>query len=350
MDRYIGIDAHKESCTVAVMGPTGRRIREHRVETDPKVLQDLLRGIRGTKRVCLEEGGLSEWLYEVLEPHVHELVVVQPPKSLGSKNDSIDAWARADELRVGSVRPVFKAPGMYRSLREGVRAHLAVQSDQARTKNRLRAIYRSRGIRGAGEQVYDPIARRPWLALLPDAAQRRARVLSDELDRLVDLVEETEHWLRDEAHRLPVVRRIMTAPGIAEIRAAQIAATVVSPYRFRTSRQFGSYCGLGIVMRSSSDWKQQRDGSWARQQVAQTRGLNRNHHPLLKNVFKGAAHSVLQMSSHPLLDAYQRSLANGTKPNLAQLTVARRIAAAVLAMWKHQEDYDPVRQCAPTSE
>jgi hypothetical protein len=39
----------------------------------------------------------------------------------------------------------------------------------------------------------------------------------------------------------------------------------------------------------------------------------------------------------------QRLLDAGTKPNLARLTIARRIAAAVLAMWKH-EVYDATKQ------
>ncbi|MFC1611322.1 hypothetical protein ACFL6C_10200 [Myxococcota bacterium] len=33
-----------------------------------------------------------------------------------------------------------------------------------------------------------------------------------------------------------------------------------------------------------------------------------------------------------------------TKPHLARLTIARRIAATVLAMWKNQEAYDPKKQ------
>jgi hypothetical protein len=36
-------------------------------------------------------------------------------------------------------------------------------------------------------------------------------------------------------------------------------------------------------------------------------------------------------------------LADGTKPNLAKLTLARKIAATVLAMWKHEEVYEPAR-------
>jgi hypothetical protein len=64
----------------------------------------------------------------------------------------------------------------------------------------------------------------------------------------------------------------------------------------------------------------------------------------LKEVFKGAAHLVAtQMTDHPLHQDYQRLIDGGMRPNLAQLTIARRLAAAVLAMWKHEEAYDPER-------
>ncbi|WP_437972587.1 hypothetical protein WMF04_04965 [Sorangium sp. So ce260] len=33
----------------------------------------------------------------------------------------------------------------------------------------------------------------------------------------------------------------------------------------------------------------------------------------------------------------------GTKPNLAKLTLARKIAAIALSMWKSKEKYDPTK-------
>ena len=51
---------------------------------------------------------------------------------------------------------------------------------------------------------------------------------------------------------------------LGEIRVAQMIAVVMTPDRFRTRQQFWSYCGLGIVTRSSSDWVQTSDGRWAR--------------------------------------------------------------------------------------
>jgi predicted metal-dependent HD superfamily phosphohydrolase len=39
-------------------------------------------------------------------------------------------------------------------------------------------------------------------------------------------------------------------------------------------------------------------------------------------------------------------LQSGIKPPLARLTLSRKIAAIVLAMWKHQEVYDSSRHSA----
>ena len=77
----------------------------------------------------------------------------------------------------------------------------------------------------------------------------------------------------------------------------------------------------------------------------QTRGLTRKRHPLLKSVFKGAATTVIaQLPERPAARGLPSACCEtGIKPNLAKLTLARRIAAIVLSMWKHQEVYDPKR-------
>ncbi len=76
-----------------------------------------------------------------------------------------------------------------------------------------------------------------------------------------------------------------------------------------------------------------------------SRGLNRNRNPLLKEVFKGAAMTVIQtMPENPLAQNYRRNVEEERMdPAMARLTLARQIAAVVLAMWKNQEVYDPTR-------
>src|SRR5215472_16985945 len=318
MQRFIGLDAHGQSCTLCVMGPSGRKLGEHVVETNAKALVDRIRSVAGDKYICMEEGTHSEWLYEVLEPHAKQLVVTQPLKREGNKSDSIDGWGLADLLRRDAVgRTVFKSPETLTALRQAARGYLIAQRDMVRAKCRLNALYRSRGVEPK-QEIYEEAERGPWLKQLPASHRLLAELLSAQLDGLIQVHQAAEAWLRKEAKRIPETRRLATVPGIAEIRAALLVAIVVTPKRFRTTRQFWSYSGLAIVTRSSSDWVRD-NGRWVRRPVAKTRGLNRNRQPLLKTIFKGAATTIIhQMPKHPLHEDYQRMISEaGIKPNLA---------------------------------
>jgi transposase len=347
MDRYVGLDAHPTSCTLAVMGPSGKRLKSMVVGTNGAALVEAVRSIPGRVHLCLEEGTQSAWLHELLSPHVEELVVAVAPQSKGAKDDLRDAWARAEELRTGSVRMrVYKAPLHLAALRNAVRGYGFAVRDVVRAMNRLRSVFLSRGV-AVNDGVYNAKGRVRWLGKLTPPHRRLAEWLGGQLDQLVPLREQAEEWLLEEAKTHPIIRKLATAPGMGPIRTAQVVAITANPHRFRTRRQYWSYCGFGIVARSSSDWVQGKDGRWERSQVLQTRGLTRKRHPLLKSVFKGAATTVIaQLPEHPLHKDYERMLAAGIKPNLAKLTVARKIAATVLSMWKHQEVYDPQRHRA----
>lgn len=345
MDRYIGIDAHSESCTVAVMGPSGKRIRQHVLDTQAKVLIDFLKGVAGTLYACIEEGQLAEWLVEALSPHVKEIHVVQPSEHRGRKSDADDAWSLAEMIRVrGKGTYVFKPTSQYRSLREAVRAYGVSVKELTRAKNRFRSLLRSRGVAGINATIYAPDQREHWLRKLPAAYRPRAKWLAEQVDSMTAAHEQAEEWLKAEAKTCPEVERLMTVPGLGVVRAAQVVALVVTPHRFRKTRQFWSYVGLGIVTRASSEWTRSRnDGSWQRERTnVQTRGLNLNRQPLLKAVFKGAATKVLA-GQNPLREHFDRLVAAGTAPHLARLTIARRIAAATLAIWKKKEVYDPTK-------
>jgi transposase len=341
MERYIGLDAHAASCTLAVVGPSGRRLRELVVETCGEAIVGTIRSIRGQRHLCIEEGELSGWLFELLRPHVHRIVVAQAQRQPGPKSDAIDAYGWAEKLRTNAIKTaVYKAPQRYATLRELGRTYRMITQDMVRAKNRLKSLYRSRGIDIGGDAIYQAGGQR--LEELPSSARIAAQALHAEVDGLTALKAQVEQHLRAEAARHPIVSTLQTAPGMGPLRVAQLVPIVSTPHRFRTARAFWSYCGLGIVMRSSSDWVQLADGSWIRAQVQQTRGLNRRRSPVLKAIFKGAATTVIAQrpGSTPLRDKYQRLTDAGTKPNLAKLTIARQVAAVVLRMWKEETVYD----------
>lgn len=352
MERYIGLDVHAASTTLAVLGPSGKRLRSQVVETNGRALRQALQAIAGEKHVCLEEGEQSGWLYEILSPHAHRVVVARQTQSRGQKSDVRDAFALADQLRTGTVEtPVFKERGRFGTLRELTRAYGLVAQDVVRTKNRLKSAYRSRGVSVTGSKVYEPSARDDWLRKLPAASRARAQTLHAQLEVLTPVRDAAEKAVLAEARQHPVTKLIETCPGLGPIRVAQLVSIVVTPHRFRTKRQFWSYCGLGIEMRSSSDWVQGPNRDWMRAAVQQTRGLTRSYNRTMKSIFKGAATTViLAHRTGPLFQHYEQLLAAGTKPNLAKLTLARQIAATALAMWKSEKEYDTTRYTPQVSK
>lgn len=350
MERYLGVDAHAVSCTLGLLSASGQRLKSWVVETSGSALIEAVRKIPGRVHVCLEEGTQSAWLFELLKPHVAEVVVAVAPERKGAKDDQRDAWARAEELRTGAINTrVFKAPEHLASLRNAVRAYGFAVTDLVRAKNRLKAAFLSRGI-STDAGVYDSKKRPQWLKKLSSPHRELAEWLGRQVNQVEPLRDEAEVWLLKESKSHPIIRKLATAPGMGPIRTAQVVAIVATPDRFRTRRQFWSYCGLGIVTQSSGDWVQDKKQKWVRSQVAQTRGLSRKRQPRLKAVFKGAATTVIaQLPNDPLHGDYERMLQSGIKPTLAKLTLARKIAATVLSMWKHQEVYDPKRH-RPSSD
>src|SRR5208283_4234154 len=117
MDKYIGIDVHSASCTIAVVDAHGKRAGLHVVATNGQKIVECLAVIPGQRHVCFEEGTQSGWLYEVLEPHAVEVVVAGVAGSRGAKDDKRDAFGLAEDLRLGAIKTrVFKSGGPFKPL------------------------------------------------------------------------------------------------------------------------------------------------------------------------------------------------------------------------------------------
>ncbi len=342
MERYIGGDVHRASVTFEVLKESGKRDRRDVIETNGRALVDYIQQIPGNRHLCIEEGEWSQWIYELLSSRVAEMVVYRREWTPGSKNDAIDAHDLAEKLRTGRVTTrVYKDAKRFKELRAAARTYTMLTRDVVRVKNRIKSIYRSRGVPCSGEVAYKPKARQELAKHLPVPLQRCVGLLGAELDSLIELKAQAETAMENASHRYRISRILETAPGLGSIRVAQMMPIVITPHRFRTKRQFWSYCGFGIVTRSTSDWIRE-NGRWVRGRTIHTRGLSFSHNRMLKEIFKGAATTVVSLSEpNPLREAYDRLLENGTRPNLAKLTIARKIAAIVLAMWKKEEPYDP---------
>jgi len=159
--KYIGMDVHKESTSIAVRNSVGKILMECVTETKARTILEFINGLRGEVRVTFEEGTWAAGLYEVLKPHVTELVVCNPRKTAllkeGSKSDQIDARKLAELLRLNHLQPVYQGENGIRTLKELSRSSLTINQDLTRVMNRLKALYRGGGIPCPGNQVYAPI-------------------------------------------------------------------------------------------------------------------------------------------------------------------------------------------------
>src|SRR5438477_613589 len=238
-EKYIGLDVHQATISVAVMDPRGKVVMESILETKASTILEFFAGLRGTLSVTFEEGTWAAWLYDLLKPHVAKVVVCNPRKNAllkdGNKSDRIDARKLAELLRLDNLKPVYHGETGVRMLRELARSYLTIVKDLTRVMNRLKAMYRSWAIPCAGRDVRGQLRR-------------------------------------------------------------------------------------------------------SKKQVS-IRGLNKDHNHDLKGLFKAAA-TRASVQPGPFQDFYQRSLAKGIKPTMVRLTLARKIAAITLTLWKKGENFD----------
>ena len=342
--KYIGMDVHKESISIAVMNAAGKIVVECVIETKASTILEFIHGLRGDLRVTFEEGTWATWLYDLMKPHVTEVVVCNPRRipelKEGSKSDRIDARKLAELLRLNNLKSVYHGENGIRTLKELARSYLTITKDVTRVMNRLKALYRSWAIPCAGKEVYASRHRLEWLGKIREAGvRRRAEHSYQQLDTLRALRQDVRRDLLVESKKHKAWKLLRRIPGIGPIRAALLIALMQTPHRFRTKRQLWTYSGLGLETHDSAQYRVVAGQLQRSKKPVTLRGLNRDHNHDLKDIFKGAAMRA-STAAGPLHDFYEALLVKGRKPTMAQLTLARKIAAITLIVWKREVRFD----------
>jgi transposase len=258
----------------------------------------------------------------------------------GSKSDKVDARKLSELLRAGLLRAVYHGDRELRTLRELARSYEVISNDLRRVMNRLKALYRSWGIPCTGTLVYSRRDREQWLMrILETGVRRRAELFYQHLDELQVLRHTARGELLAESRKHQAVRILRQVPFIGPLRAAQLLALMQTPHRFRSKRQLWAYSGLAVETHDSAQYCYV-DGQLQRsKKPQQIRGLNQNHNHAMKEIFKSAALSASRRAG-PFQDFYEGQLAKGMKPELARITLARKIAAITLTLWKKGECFE----------
>jgi len=259
-EKYIGMDVHQATISVAVMDSRGKLIMECILETKAATILEFIQGLHGSLSVTFEEGTSAAWLHDLLKPHVTNLVVCDPRKNAllkdGSKSDRIDGRKLAELLRGNQLNPVYHGEHGLRTLKELGRSYLTITKDLTRVMNRIKALYRSWAIPCSGTTVYAPRHRAAWLAkILEPGVRLRAERFYQQLDGLQPVRQEARRDLLVESRKHKAVKLLCQIPSIGPIRAALLVALLQTPQRFRTKRQLWAYSGFALETHDSGEYR-----------------------------------------------------------------------------------------------
>jgi hypothetical protein len=208
--------------------------------TEETALAEFFSGMQGAVNVAFEERTQAQWLHDLLAPLTHIVTVCNlrgERRRPGNKADVKDADSVSLRLLNSDLRSVYHGSADRRLLHDYSRAYLNALEGSTRAMQRLKALFRARGIAVAGEQVYSVVHREEWLRRLPDRGARlRAELLLAQIDLLRELRPRAQAMMVREARRDPVYEILRSIPFFGPVRISILMATMKTPWRFRTKR------------------------------------------------------------------------------------------------------------------
>ena len=274
-EKYIGMDVHQATISVAVMDAGGKLFMECLLETKASTILDFIQGLHGTLSLTFEEGTSAAWLHDLLKPHVSRLVVCDPRKAAllkeGNKSDRTDARKLAELLRTNQLKAVYHGEHGIRTLKELGRSYLTVSKDVTRTMNRIKSLYRSWAIPCPGTTVYAPSHRLEWLAKIVQPGVRvRAQHLYEQLDNLQPIRQQARRELLLESHKHPAVKLLRQIPSIGGRFGSFVSGTAANTPPFPQQAS-----ALGLQWFRRRDSRQRRVPLCTRESATQSRAYHR---------------------------------------------------------------------------
>jgi len=328
MDHFAGLDVSVKETSVCIVDDTGRIVREVRVASEPEdLLQILSNPAYHFKRIGLEAGPLSQWLYSALAEAGLPVICVETRhmravlKAQINKTDRNDARGIAQMMRAGLYRPVHVKTLRSQKLRMLLTHRKLLLSKAIAIDNELRGILRNFGLKvGIVGTVKFEVRIRELVENLPDLAELVEPllivrgVLREQIGilhrRLLAIVRDDD-----------VCRRLMTIPGVGPVVALTYRATVDVPARFHNSKAVGAVFGLTPAKYQSGE-------------SSRTGGISRCGDEMMRVMLYGAAQVMLTRTNKwSWLKAWAMKIARRRGMKKAIVALARRLAVIMHRIW-----------------
>jgi transposase len=224
MDHFAGLDVSVKETSVCILDDTGKIVKEVRVASEPQALLKVLGNpTYRFKRIGLEAGPLSQWLFSALAEAELPVICVETRhmqavlKAQINKTDRNDARAIAQMMRVGMYRPVHVKTLRSQKLRMLLTHRKLLQSKAIAIENDLRGTLRNFGLKVGmvgtvrfEARIQELVETIPDLAVLVEPLLVVRRALREQIvilhRRLLAIVRDDE-----------VCQRLMTTPGVGPV-------------------------------------------------------------------------------------------------------------------------------------
>ena len=341
MDYFAGLDVSVKETSVCIVDDAGRLVREVKVASEPEtLLQVLMTPGQPFKRIGLEAGPLSQWLFSALAEAGLPVICVETRhmravlKAQINKTDRNDARGMAQMMRVGIYRPVHVKTLRSQKLRMLLTHRKLLQSKAIAIDNDLRATLRNFGLKVGivgrtkfEARIKELVEDLPDLAVLVEPLLVVRRVLREQIGilhrRLLVIVRDDD-----------VCRRLMTVPGVGPVVALTYRATVDVPARFRNSKAVGAVFGLTPSKYQSGE-------------VNRTGAISRCGDEMMRMMLYEAAQIVLVRSTKwSWLKAWAMKIARHRGMKKAIVALARRLAVIMHRIWVDGTEFRWTREVA----
>ena len=328
MDHFAGLDVSVKQTSVCIVDDTGKIVREAKVASEPEALLAVLTsGGHHFKRIGLEAGPLSQWLFSALGEAGLPVICVETRHMRAvlqaqiNKTDRNDARGMAQMMRAGLYRPVHVKTLRSQKLRTLLTHRKLLQSKAIAVDNDLRGTLRNFGLKvgmvGAVKferRIRELVESLPDLAILVEPLLIVRRVLREQITvlhrRLLAIVRDDE-----------VCRRLMTVPGVGPVVALTYRATVDVPARFRNSKAVGAVFGLTPCKHQSGE--SERTGA-----------ISKCGDEMMRVMLYEAAQILLVRSTRwSWLKAWAMQIARRRGMKKAIVALARRLAVIMHRIW-----------------
>lgn len=245
----------------------------------------------------------------------------------GRKNNRIDAEVLAVNLRAGRI-PVAH---LLSPQRQELRFHLTVRrmlvESRAQYVTAIRELGRARGTMVAAcsaERFLSKLAQTE----LPEETRELMERLRIPLEALSRQVAEEDLALERLCDQEPVIRFLMTVPGVGLIVAAAFVSVIDEAGRFRNAHQVESY--LGLVPSEDSTGDRRRLGA-----------ISKEGNVYLRALLVEASWALMHGKKDDPLRRWGRQVARRRGVRIAVVALARKLAGILWAVWRDGTVYDP---------